>query len=182
MIGSESSALSNRILHFASALRGTCQYWMKQRSRLISMVNTLGLPTVFLTHSAADIHWPELAELICPNNPQDRAARTRAVIENPAIADWFFYHRIKLYLHHFYVDILHVVDYWVRFEWQHRGSPHIHGLAWLPNAPDVEKLKLSSEIQILEVDRNRIVRYIDSIVSTINPSINLDGSNHTTAP
>ena len=87
MIGSESSALSNRILHFASALRGTCQYWMKQRSRLISMVNNLGLPTVFLTHSAADIHWSELAELICPNNPQDRAARTRAVIENPAIAD-----------------------------------------------------------------------------------------------
>lgn len=50
-----------------------------------------------------------------------------------------------------------MVDYWVRFEWQHRGSPHIHGLAWLPNAPDVEKLKISSEIQILEVDRNEIV-------------------------
>ena len=26
----------------------------------------------------------------------------------------------------------------MRFEWQHRGSPHVHGLAWLPGAPDVQ--------------------------------------------
>ena len=33
---------------------------------LISMADTLGLPTVFLTHSAADSQWPDLARLICP--------------------------------------------------------------------------------------------------------------------
>ena len=31
-------------------------------------------------------------------------------------------------------------DYWMRFEWQHRGSSHVHSVAWLPNAPDVEQL------------------------------------------
>lgn len=29
-------------------------------------------------------------------------------------------------------------DYWLRFEWQHCGSPHVHGLAWLEDAPNVE--------------------------------------------
>lgn len=40
------------------------------------MVATLGLPTIFFTHSAADLQWPELARLICPDNGTDLAART----------------------------------------------------------------------------------------------------------
>jgi len=34
----------------------------------------------------------------------------------------------------YYKDILGATDYWLRFEWQHCGSPHVHKLAWLPNA------------------------------------------------
>ena len=56
MVGREGEAFSNRVLHYAASLRGTRQYWFKQRSRLISMVDTLGLPTVFFIHSAADHH------------------------------------------------------------------------------------------------------------------------------
>jgi hypothetical protein len=47
MVGSEGEWFANRVLHFASSLRGTSQYWFKQRSRLMSMVDSLGLPTVF---------------------------------------------------------------------------------------------------------------------------------------
>ena len=54
MVGREGEAFSNRVLHYAASLRGTGHYWFKQRSRLISMVETIGLPTVFFTHSAAD--------------------------------------------------------------------------------------------------------------------------------
>ena len=72
MVGRQGEAFSSRVLHFASSLRGTKQYWQRQRSRLLSMVDTLGLPTVFFTHSAADLQWPELAQLICPNNPDSR--------------------------------------------------------------------------------------------------------------
>ena len=61
MVGREGEAFSNRVLHYAASLRGTRQYWFRQRSRLIAMVDTLGLPTVFFTHSAADLQWPELA-------------------------------------------------------------------------------------------------------------------------
>lgn len=101
MVGSEGEAFSNRILRYAGSLRGTSSYWFKQHTRLISMVDTLRLSTVFLTHSAADFQWPKLACLICPDNPNDRSKWSEALVENPAIADWFFYQRIRLFLKDF---------------------------------------------------------------------------------
>ena len=50
-VGHEGEFFTDRVMHFASSLRGTSQFWFKQRSRLISMVDTLEMPTVFLTHS-----------------------------------------------------------------------------------------------------------------------------------
>ena len=180
MVGRQGEAFSNRVLHYASSLRGTKQYWFRQRSRLLSMVDTLGLPTIFFTHSAADLQWPELARLTCPDDPDSRASRTKAVIENPAIADWFFYQRVVEFIKAYYVGVLGVTDYWMRFEWQHRGSPHVHGLAWLPNAPDVEQLLSSPDTT--DTVKADITRYADSIVSTCNPAILPDGSNVDDAP
>ena len=55
MVSVGREAFSRRVLLYATSLRGTCSYWFKQRSRLISMIRTLGLPTVFFfSHSAAD--------------------------------------------------------------------------------------------------------------------------------
>ena len=178
MVGRQGEAFSSRVLHYASSLRGTKQYWQRQRSRLLSMVDTLGLPTIFFTHSAADLQWPELARLICPDNPDSRTARAKAVIENPALADWFFYHRVIEFVKVFYIGVLRATDYWLRFEWQHRGSPHVHGLAWLPDTPDVEKLGNSAS----EALKEDIVRHADQLVSTINPAVLPDGSNISNAP
>ena len=61
MVEHDSENLSNRILHFGSSLRGTRQFWQRQRNHLTAMVDTLGLPTAFFTLSAADLQWPELA-------------------------------------------------------------------------------------------------------------------------
>ena len=54
MVGWEGEDFSNRVLHYTASLRGTRQYWFQQRRRLIAMVDTLGIPTIFFTHSAAD--------------------------------------------------------------------------------------------------------------------------------
>ena len=70
--------------------------------------------------------------------------------------------------------MLGATDYWLRFEWQHRGSPHVHGLAWLPNAPDVECLMSSHQDDAVKA---RIIQYEDKLVSTMNPGILPDGSN-----
>ena len=39
MVGREGEAFSNRVVHYASSLRGTRQYWFKQRSWLIAKVD-----------------------------------------------------------------------------------------------------------------------------------------------
>lgn len=75
------------------------------------MVETLGLPTIFFTHSAADLHWPELARLMCPQDPESSSSRSHALIENPALADCFFYERIQQFTKAFYIDVLGVTDY-----------------------------------------------------------------------
>ena len=181
MVGREGEAFSNRVLHYATSLRGTRQYWFKQRSRLIAMVDTLGLPTVFFTHSAADLQWPELARLICPDNPDSSSSRSKALQENPAIADWFFHHRIQKFVDAFYVGVLGATDFWLRYEWQHRGSPHVHGLAWLPDAPNVEQVLASSDADT-DAAREALIQHVDNIVSTTNPSLLLDGSNAEDAP
>ena len=173
--------IANRVLHYASSLRSTKQYWYQQRSRLLSMVDTLGLPTIFFTHSAANLQWPELARLICPEDPNSRSSRVKAVIENPAKSDWFFYYRVMEFIKAFYVGVLGATDYWMRFEWQHRGSPHVHGLAWLPQAPDVESL-LSSQDDVPDSGKAQVIKYADSLVSTRNPAVLPDGSNIDSAP
>ena len=84
MISTEGECSANRVLHFDSSLRGTSLYWFKQRSRLISMVDTSGLPTVFFTHSAAGGQRPELARLISTDDQESSSTRhSAAVIENP---------------------------------------------------------------------------------------------------
>ena len=69
MVGQVGEVFSSRVLHYGASLRGTKLYWFRQRSCLVAMVDTLGLPTIF-THSAADNQWPELAQFICPEDPE----------------------------------------------------------------------------------------------------------------
>ena len=168
---------SENVMHYASNLRRTKQYWFKQRIHLIAMIDKLGMPTVFFTHSAADGQWPELAHLICKDSPENSSSRSKAINENPAVADWFFYEKISKFVETYYNDILGATDYWFRFEWQHRGSPHVHGLAWLPNAPDAEKLmSCDDSSQLLDVVDEGIA-YVVELVSTVNPGIPADGNN-----
>lgn len=110
MVGQEGQNYSARVVHYASTLRGTRQYWMKQRSRLITMVDSLGMPTIFFTHSAADLQWPELAHLLSPD-ANEFVNQSTVVVENPALADWYFYHHIQKFVDTFYKDILGVTDY-----------------------------------------------------------------------
>ena len=163
--------LSKKVMHYASNLRGTKQHWFKQRIRLIAMIDKVGLPTVFFNHSTADGQWPELARLICKDSPENCSSRSKSGNENPAVADWF---RITKFVEIYYKDIVGATDYWFRFEWQHRGSLHAHGLAWLPNALDTVKLLLCDDSsQQLDIVDELIV-YIDMLVSTINPGIPAD--------
>ena len=45
-----------------------------------------------------------------------------------------------------------VKDFWSRYEWQPRGSPHVHGFLWLHGAPNMDKLDWHNEEQVREVE------------------------------
>ena len=92
-------------------------------------------------------------------------------------SDWFFHHRIQKFIDAFYVGVLGATDYWLRFEWQHHLSPHVHGLAWLSGAPDAENILGSPS-----TSREELIQYVDGIVSTVNPAILPDGSNADDVP
>ena len=68
----------------------------------------------------------------------------------------------------------------MQFEWQHRGSPHVHGLARLPNAPDVEQLPSYPDTS--DAVKEEITRFADGIVTTCNPAVLPDGSKMDNAP
>lgn len=53
-----------------------------------------------------------------------------------------------------------------------RGSSHVHGVAWLQNAPDVQNVLASDDPLAQD-----LIRYIDRTVSTTNPAVLHDGSN-----
>jgi len=170
MLGNESENFSNHVLHFGSTLHGTCR--QRQRGRLTAMVDSVGLPTAFFILDAADLQWPELAHLLDFEDPLNGAARSRAVIGNPCMPNWFFYQHIIKFMDAFYMDIMGAKDYWFRFEYQHRGSPHIHGLQ---DAPDAQN--------ILPIDdpagQEELIKYIDR---TTNPAVLQDGTNVCDAP
>lgn len=45
---------------FMKTIRGTAAYWKNNLLNLLAILKTLGPPSVFMTLSADDMHWPEL--------------------------------------------------------------------------------------------------------------------------
>ena len=57
------------------------------------------------------------------------------------------------------------------------AAPWKSGIAWFPNAPDVEKLLATEDDSDLIAAVEDITSYADDVVSTTNPAIVMDGSN-----
>ena len=74
---------------------------------------------------------------------------------------------------------LRATDYWLRFEWQHHSSFHMHGIACLPNAPYAKCLTSSHQDDAVKA---RIIQHPDKLVSTMNLGILPDSSNIDDAP
>lgn len=88
------------IMFSANKLRGSKAYWKKKSYELLDMIEQLGLPTLFITLSAADYHWPDLFKILAPDrNVDDLSERERRklVEENPFIVDDFFLTRVKTF-------------------------------------------------------------------------------------
>ncbi|CAI6350977.1 unnamed protein product [Macrosiphum euphorbiae] len=83
--------------------------------------------------------------------------------QNPPIADLYFSNRMKLFMK-ILKQKLNIVDFWFRYEYQYRGSPHVHMIIWIANAPDVRLLDSATFDQI-----QHYIQFYDNLVSAINP-------------
>ena len=130
-------------------VRGTPAYWQKVHYEVLAMIRQLGIPTWFLTLSAADMKWPEVIQIIAR---QYGTILTEAEVanltweekctwlrRNPVTAARHFQYRLDLFWSEFLKSkanpIGKVTDYMIRIEFQARGSPHAHTIIWIENAP-----------------------------------------------
>jgi len=126
------------------------------------MINQLGSPHLFFTLSAADLHWPELHRLIeqqraySTNEPPlnfDEMSKNAAYdrrIDNltryPHIAALFLQSRVKEFLDSLQqIPEFEHIDHWYRYEWQHRGSGHVHGFLWLKDGPAIDEMDFNNQ-------------------------------------
>ncbi|KAK3923180.1 ATP-dependent DNA helicase [Frankliniella fusca] len=177
-----------KIMFMGSNLKGSKSYWKSRCGELRDMVEQIGLPTIFLTMSAADLYWPDLYRILTGKDISEVSMRERRLLirENPIIVDLFFDYRLQIYIQEVLELKYKVTDYWYRIEYQHsmfiigvcnfyvficnRGSPHVHGLFWFEDAPkNVEKLLNGTEEEKLSVKT-----YFEQLISAVNPNINVE--------
>ncbi|XP_059064988.1 uncharacterized protein LOC131857017 [Cryptomeria japonica] len=163
-----SDQLPNQLMCFAASLRGTRAYWKISRKDLTTMIHQLGAPTLFFTLSAADTKWPELHKLFPPNlSPEFQSTKKQFIqniVHNPHVTALFLHFRFTIFREEIIDKLFKAKDHWYKYEWQHRGSAHIHGFLWLPNAPDMDKIDWSNHEAVQSANS-----FFDKYVTTWNP-------------
>jgi hypothetical protein len=150
------NARINNLHIYMKNLRGYSSYWNSIKADLMAFLRNLGEPTWFITLSARDLEWPDMinALLLAKNNNNSKRAikrlinqvsdlnfqeRSKLLHDYPVVASRQFNKRFKALMKFLSKNdkILggKIKDYWYRVEFQKRGSPHIHMLVWIENAP-----------------------------------------------
>ena len=151
---------------FLECERSSPVFWEKKKKEVISMLRQIGSPTFFMTLSAAETKWlPLLVALM-------KTVRNRVVTEeeaenlsylekrelislDPVTCVRYFDYRLHKLLNIFKkANCLfgkhRVVDFYLRVEFQLKGSPHMHLLLWLDNTPVYNKNDPSSIEKCIE--------------------------------
>ena len=145
-------------------VRGTPAYWQKVHYEVLAMIRQLGIPTWFLTLSAADMKWPEVIQIIARQygtiltdeqvsnlSWEEKCSWLR---RNPVTAARHFQYRLDLFWNDFLkskaMPIGEVVDFMIRIEFQARGSPHAHTIVWIKDAPKFGTNRVEDVVEFID--------------------------------
>ena len=162
---------------FLRHIRGSPAYWQHELYEVMAMLRVLGIPTWFLTLSAADLHWPEMIQAVglqIGNIFSDEDVlkmtwkeKSDYLQNNPVTGVRMFHSRTESFLTEYVYSsenpLGQVTDHVIKIEFQARGSPHAHCLLWVKGAPKID------------VDSDEIVcAFIDKYVNSMVPPDNDD--------
>ena len=131
-------------------LRGSPPYWEKTKKDVFEMICQLGLPTWFCSFSAAETRWVPLLKTLAflingktlLKEEVDELAwheKCRLIRSDPVTCARYFDNRVQKFLSVVLKSTLQPIgqisNFFYRVEFQQRGSPHIHMLVWINNAP-----------------------------------------------
>ena len=154
---------------FIRQIRGTAGYWKNVLQNLLAKIRTLGPPTWFLTLSANDLHWPDLMSFLQSDTTsdirRDPVNSAKLVRENPVMVAQHFVKRWRSLFKHVILNgkegaLGEVTDYFVRVEFQNRGSPHLHIFLWIKDAPNLTSAE----------GKKQFPQFIDQYVSSEIPN------------
>lgn len=136
--------------YFFNTLRNSPMYFQARKRELLAFIRQRGIPTFFVSLSSADLHWIPLLRSLCllvdkkvltDEEVQELDFRTkcRLINSDPVTTARFFDNRMQVFireiLYHPSHPIGDVIDHFYKIEFQHRGSPHVHMLIWVKDAP-----------------------------------------------
>ena len=158
---------------FLKNIRGSPAYWQHQLYEVLAMIRSLGIPTWFLTLSAADLHWPEMIQATMRQYgvvitkeevaQMDWQTKSDKLQSNPVTGVQVFQHRVEAFFSEYLLSkdnpVGDIHDHVIKIEFQERGTPHAHCLLWARNAPRID------------VDSDEeVCKYIDEHISGVVPN------------
>lgn len=136
---------------YMKTVPNSVQYWGQRKRDLNAMIRQLGKPTTFLTVSPNETHWDHLLNLLMKLSKKhpgkvakdlDYLQKCSLISEDPVTCCIYFHKLIeelmkllkaKRLYNPFYP--YYVKDFFLRIEFQQRGSAHAHVLLWLYDDP-----------------------------------------------
>lgn len=154
-------------------IRNSPAHWEGEKKKLLAMVRQFGVPSLFITLSAAEVQWTPLllllSEVVDKNKITESEAENlpyeteaRLIQSDPFICATYFETKLKEiqktwscpdgpFLHY------KITHFYYRIEFQHRGSPHAHMMLWLHGAPTL--------VPGDAISAQEITRFVDNIIS-----------------
>lgn len=192
---SELNGMIKRMSAYSANITGSDAFWHRRKLELQATFEQKKTATAFFTISYADMHLSDLHRLMPGKPATTKTERYKNCLKNPHIVDWFFSFRLNKFLEVIFDEILEAEWRWHRYEWQKRTAIHAHGCVKLKNDPDLIKLtsivyigkkslqqfpltqnKINQEQELLQnilngvIAEQKVVSYVDTLVTAMNPS------------
>ena len=136
---------------FLKEVGSTPEFWQQKQRELMSMIKQLGCATFFLTLSAGETKWLDPLRIL-KQILENIKLSVEEVLEfqwsekadliwrDPVTCARCFHHRSKEMFKVLRSDVSplgKLTEYYLRKEFQQRGSPHVHSLHWVQDAPNM---------------------------------------------